>query len=208
MINDNSISKEYQNALNIMIQGNDFLAKMITSFIGDMPKKVKELIFDSTSYKSKQSCKGDKNKIAWDLYRYEDGTLWIAKCKRSGQIKRDIAHLTVRKVFNFDLNETMFFDNRLVKIGELNLFLYRNENNADEYPLQVKFEFCVGRHRGKLALKIRCNNVNCGIDYAEILKKYECFDVIKEISEKVYPIDIDLLLNSQLVVENTKPIKK
>lgn len=43
MINDNNLSGVYQNALNIMIQGNEFLSKIITSFIAEMPKNAKKI---------------------------------------------------------------------------------------------------------------------------------------------------------------------
>lgn len=195
MINDNNLSGVYQNALNIMIQGNEFLSKIITSFIAEMPKNAKKNIFDYNGFNGKRSCIGDKNKNVWDFYRYEDGAVWIARCRRAGQIKKDIVNLTVRKVYDFDLTETVFFDNGFEKIGEMTLFLY--ENNMDEYPLQVNFVFCVGRNEGKLFLKIKCDNVNCGIDYAELLKKYDCFDVVKEVSQMVYPIDVEKILSVQ-----------
>lgn len=179
---------KYENTIQMMLQGEENLAKAINEVFESFPKVLKEKI--NFGRECGSASKGNKY---WDFE--DNGNEFTLSIGKLGSSCKDTVSVYLTSVSN-DMLKGWPRDEGEKMIGYITFFLY-NQENRREKPLQVNYDFIAKRIEKRIVMEIK-SNVNASFeDVAKKLEENGLSEIHSNIIDAHYVIDTNKILGDK-----------
>lgn len=179
----------YENTIQMMLQGEENLSKVINEIFNSFPKSLK----DKVNLGRACGSAAKENKY-WDFEdNGEEFTLSMGKQQYS--TCKDTVSLYLKGISNDTLKTWSRHDGEKL-IGYITFYLYNRENRKEK-PLQVNYDFIVKKIEKKLIMQIK-SNVNASFEnVANRLEENGLSEIHSNVIDSHYIIDTTRILDKK-----------